>query len=195
MAPTWIIPQWDLTEGTPVCPQLFALNYCLPSTTVGPQLLFALNYCSPSTVCPQLILGGTWTEGEFKGCAMWCCYLKDMKEEAALAACKAEPAAKEAFFRALLRSFFHLMLHSVFDEAVQRHGVVFVQDLAGVYCLPVSTVCLSQLFALNCLPSTVCPQLFALNCLPSTVCLSQLTGPVRSVFRPHDQHGQKLQAD
>ena len=32
------------------------------------------------------------------------------------------------------------------------------------------------LFALNCLPSTVCPQLlFALNyCLPSTVCLSQL---------------------
>ena len=27
-----------------------------------------------------------------------------------------------------------------------------------------------SLFALNCLPSTVCPQLFALNCLPSTVC-------------------------
>jgi hypothetical protein len=42
-----------------VCPQLlFALNYCLPSTTVRPQLLFALNNCSPSTtVCPQLTLG------------------------------------------------------------------------------------------------------------------------------------------
>ena len=30
------------------------------------------------------------------------------------------------------------------------------------------------LFALKCLPSTVCPQLSALNCLPSTVC-PQLT--------------------
>jgi hypothetical protein len=39
-----------------------------------------------------------------------------------------------------------------------------------------TAVCLSQLFAcLNCLPvSTVCPQLFAPNCLPSTVC-PQLT--------------------
>ena len=34
-----------------------------------------------------------------------------------------------------------------------------------------------QLFALNCLPSTVsvCPQMFALKCLPSTVRLPQLT--------------------
>ena len=33
---------------------VFALNYCLPSTTVCPQLLAALNYWLPSTVCPQL---------------------------------------------------------------------------------------------------------------------------------------------
>jgi len=55
---------------TNVCPRLlFALDYCvpsttvclyycLPSTTVCPQLLFALNCCLPSTaVCPQR----TWT--------------------------------------------------------------------------------------------------------------------------------------
>ena len=36
---------------------VFALNYCLPSTTVClSQLLVALNYCLPSTaVCPQLL--------------------------------------------------------------------------------------------------------------------------------------------
>ena len=43
---------------TTVCPQLlfavypqllFALNYCLPSTTVCTQPLFALNCCLPST--------------------------------------------------------------------------------------------------------------------------------------------------
>ena len=38
-----------------VCPQLLALNYCSPSTTVCPQLLFALNYCLPSTVRPSAL--------------------------------------------------------------------------------------------------------------------------------------------
>jgi kinesin family protein 5 len=50
---------YDETLGTAVCPQLifalnclYALNYCLPSTTVCPLLLSALDYCLPSTNPP-----------------------------------------------------------------------------------------------------------------------------------------------
>jgi len=37
-------------SSSSLSPSLFALNCCLPSTAVCPQLLFALDYCLPSTV-------------------------------------------------------------------------------------------------------------------------------------------------
>ena len=41
--------------STTICPQLLSALNCSPSTTVCPQLLSALNCCLPSTtVCPQL---------------------------------------------------------------------------------------------------------------------------------------------
>ena len=73
----------------------------------------------------------------------------------------------------------HPLAGKVLDFEVEVMDMVY---LGARHCWPISTVCLSQLFALNCLPSTVCPQLFALNShsltthpLSPLLTLSQLT--------------------
>jgi hypothetical protein len=70
--------------------------------------------------------------GEFKGCACWGYILKDMKMDDLLEALKRPEAEKEAYFKGILRHFFFMMVQSMFDGAVQRKGVVFIQDLGGV---------------------------------------------------------------